>query len=444
MKKCAFLLIFVITCLFPAFSVPAETVSPPEGGTAAPPEISAEAAVLMDAATGDILYEKNSKQTEYPASITKLMTVLLALEKGSLTDSITVSSEAVTSIEPGSANIALQEGETLTLEQILHAILLRSANEAANAAAEYVDGSIEAFATHMNEKAAELGCENTHFVNPSGLHDSEHTTTAYDMALIARALLQNEDFRSIMGATYYEIPPTNKQTETRYLHGQHQMLNSNSIYYYEYATGGKTGFTEEARNTLVTYAEKDGRELIAVVLKCEGAEHYVDSAALFDYGFENFETQTLVSASDYIQTLSVTENYREKDVVLGSVTASIPKDIEKTLQKNTDLSALKVSVDCPESIEGPVTKGQSVGTLTVSLDGQVLASAELLAQSDVPLMTDEQKAELDRSARFGVIKKILKVFGCILLAFCILLCITRAIGYYRWKKRRARRRRRRR
>lgn len=444
MKKCAFLLIFVITCLFPAFSVPAETVSPPEGGTAAPPEISAEAAVLMDAATGDILYEKNSKQTEYPASITKLMTVLLALEKGSLTDSITVSSEAVTSIEPGSANIALQEGETLTLEQILHAILLRSANEAANAAAEYVDGSIEAFATHMNEKAAELGCENTHFVNPSGLHDSEHTTTAYDMALIARALLQNEDYRSIMGATYYEIPPTNKQTETRYLHGQHQMLNSNSIYYYEYATGGKTGFTEEARNTLVTYAEKDGRELIAVVLKCEGAEHYVDSAALFDYGFENFETQTLVSASDYIQTLSVTENYREKDVVLGSVTASIPKDIEKTLQKNTDLSALKVSVDCPESIEGPVTQGQSVGTLTVSLDGQVLASAELLAQSDVPLMTDEQKAELDRSARFGVIKKILKVFGCILLAFCILLCITRAIGYYRWKKRRARRRRRRR
>lgn len=444
MKKYSFLLIFVITCVFPTFSVPAESVSPPESGGTAPPEISAEAAVLMDAATGDILYEKNSKQAEYPASITKLMTVLLALEKGSLTDSITVSQEAITSIEPGSANIALQEGETLTLEQILHAILLRSANEAANAAAEYVDGSIEAFATHMNEKSTELGCKNTHFVNPSGLHDSAHTTTAYDMALIARALLQNENYRSIMGATYYEIPPTNKQTETRYLHGQHQMLNSNSIYYYEYATGGKTGFTEEARNTLVTYAEKDGLELIAVVLKCEGAEHYVDSAALFDYGFENFETQTLVSASDYIQTLSVTENYREKDVVLGSVTASIPADIEKTLQKNADLSSLKVSVDCPESVKGPVTQGQPVGTLTVSMDGQALASAELLAQSDIPLMTEEQKTELDRSARFAMLKKILKVFGCILLALCILLCITRTIGYFRWKKRRSRRRRRRR
>ena len=126
----------------------------------------------------------------------------------------------MTNVEPGSASVALQEGETLSLEQILQAILLRSANEAANAAAEFTDGTLQAFAAHMNSRAAELGCENTHFVNPSGLHDETHATTAYDMALIARALLQNETFRSIMGSTYYEIPPTNKQPETRYLHGQ--------------------------------------------------------------------------------------------------------------------------------------------------------------------------------------------------------------------------------
>ena len=233
MKKCSFFLLFAIFCFFsavPAFAEPS-----------APPEISAEAAVLMDAHTGDILYEKNSRQKEFPASITKLMTVLLAIEKGALTDNITVSSEALANTEAGSASIALQEGEILTLEQILHAILLRSANEAANAAAEYADASLADFTTHMNEKALELGCENTHFVNPSGLHDETHVTTAYDMALISRALLRNETFRSIMGDTYYEIPPTNKQPEIRYLHGQHQMLNSNSLYYYEYAIGGKTG-----------------------------------------------------------------------------------------------------------------------------------------------------------------------------------------------------------
>lgn len=443
MKKYSFLFIFTIFCLFPAFSAQAEPVGNAMQA-ASPPAISAESAILMDAATGDILYEKNSRQKQYPASITKLMTVLLTLEKGSLTDSVTLSHEAVTNIEAGSANIALQEEETLTLDQLLHAILLRSANEAANAAAEYADGSAEAFAAHMNEKATELGCQSTRFVNANGLHDDAHVTTAYDMALIARALLQNDAYRSIMGDTYYEIPPTNKQTETRYLHGQHQMLNENSAYYYQYATGGKTGFTEEARNTLVTYAEKDGLELIVVVLKCEGAEHYVDTKALFEYGFENFETKKLLSAADYIQTLSVTEVYNEKTVTLGNVTAAVTADIEKALAKNADLSALKISVDCPETIEGPVTAGQSVGTLTVSLDGQVLATAELLAQADVPLLTEAQKAELDKSSHFGILKKILKVLGCILLAFCILLCITRTIGYYRWKKRRAKRRRRRR
>lgn len=435
MKKCSFFLLFAIFCFFsavPAFAEPS-----------APPEISAEAAVLMDAHTGDILYEKNSRQKEFPASITKLMTVLLAIEKGALTDNITVSSEALANTEAGSASIALQEGEILTLEQILHAILLRSANEAANAAAEYADASLADFTTHMNEKALELGCENTHFVNPSGLHDETHVTTAYDMALISRALLRNETFRSIMGDTYYEIPPTNKQPEIRYLHGQHQMLNSNSLYYYEYAIGGKTGFTDEARNTLVTFAEKDGQELIAVVLKCEGAEHYVDTKALFDYGFEHFQTFQLISAADYIQTISVTEIYHENTIVLGSIKASLVSDIEKTLPKSADLSVLKISVDCPETIEGPVSRGQAVGSLTASLDGEVLARAELLAQADVPLLTEEQKAELDQSSRIELIKKICKVLGCIALAFCILLCITRTIGYYRWKRRRARRRKRR-
>lgn len=174
------------------------------------------------AASGEILYDKDADKKMYPASITKLMTILLALENGKLTDEITFSHDAVYNIEPGSAHIAILEGETLTLEQVLRAIILRSANEASNGVAEYVDGSVEAFAKHMTERAKELGCTNTNFVNANGLFDENHYTTAHDMALIARELLKHEEYRSMMSETDYEIPPTNLQTETRYLHGQHR------------------------------------------------------------------------------------------------------------------------------------------------------------------------------------------------------------------------------
>ncbi|MDO4531047.1 MAG: D-alanyl-D-alanine carboxypeptidase family protein, partial [Bacillota bacterium] len=266
-------MLLAFTMLCPIFSAYAEELS----AESSAPAINAETAVLMDAASGNILYEKNAHQKMYPASITKLMTILLALEHGELTDEITFSHDAVYSIEFGSAHIAIQEGETLTLEQVLRAIILRSANEASNGVAEYVDGSTEAFTKHMTERAKELGCKNTNFVTANGLHNENHYTTAYDMALIAQELLTLDTYRSMMSETYYEIPPTNKQEETRYLHGQHQMLNEPSAYYYEHAIGGKTGFTSEALNTLVTYAEKDGMELIAVVMKCNAAEHYTDT-----------------------------------------------------------------------------------------------------------------------------------------------------------------------
>ena len=173
--------------------------------------LAAETAVLIDAASGEILYDKDADKKMYPASITKLMTILLALENGKLTDEITFSHDAVYNIEPGSAHIAILEGETLTLEQVLRAIILRSANEASNGVAEYVDGSVEAFAKHMTERAKELGCTNTNFVNANGLFDENHYTTAHDMALIARELLKHEEYRSMMSETDYEIPPTNLQ-----------------------------------------------------------------------------------------------------------------------------------------------------------------------------------------------------------------------------------------
>ena len=402
--------------------------------------LAAETAVLIDAASGEILYDKDADKKMYPASITKLMTILLALENGKLTDEITFSHDAVYNIEPGSAHIAILEGETLTLEQVLRAIILRSANEASNGVAEYVDGSVEAFAKHMTERAKELGCTNTNFVNANGLFEN-HYTTAHDMALIARELLKHEEYRSMMSETDYEIPPTNLQTETRYLHGQHQMLNPNSIYYYKDAIGGKTGYTVEAGNTLVTYAERDGLTLIAVVMKCNGAEHYTDTAALFDYGFANYASVKIAAVSDYTSTVPVTETYNKKAVALGKVTIAPSEDVYYTLPKGTDASAVTVKTDIPEGVEGAVKKGQTLGTLQLSYNGKT-QTVDLIAQNAVDALTDTQKAELDKSSLSGMVKRVAIGVGIAVIVLLLIFCITRFIGYRSYQRRKQLRRQR--
>lgn len=450
MKKRFLPFLMALTLIFPAFSAFAEeapadttevsTEADPSADPSAEPEISAETAVLIDAASGEVLFDKNADQKMYPASITKLMTILLALENSKLTDKVTFSHDAVYSIEPNSAHIAIQEGETLTMEQVLRAIILRSANEASNGVAEYVSGSIDAFAKKMTARAKELGCKNTNFVNANGLHDENHYTTAYDMAMIARELLKHEEYRNMMSETYYEIPPTDKQEETRYLHGQHQMLNPNAIYYYKDATGGKTGYTSEALNTLVTYADRDGMELIAVVMKCQGAEHYVDTAALFDYGFANYESVKLLSAADQTQSVQVIEKVGDKAVELEKITAAPAADIYHTLPKGTNVSDLDIKVDCPKTIEAPVKKGQTVGTLTVSLGGETIKTIDLQAQKSVKAMTAEKRAEYEKSPVMEVLKKVGIVLIVLLVLFVIVFCVTRTIGYMQREKRRERRR----
>ena len=404
--------------------------------------LAAETAVLIDAASGEILYDKDADKKMYPASITKLMTILLALENGKLTDEITFSHDAVYNIEPGSAHIAILEGETLTLEQVLRAIILRSANEASNGVAEYVDGSVEAFAKHMTERAKELGCTNTNFVNANGLFDENHYTTAHDMALIARELLKHEEYRSMMSETDYEIPPTNLQTETRYLHGQICWVKFwCSIYYYKDAIGGKTGYTVEAGNTLVTYAERDGLTLIAVVMKCNGAEHYTDTAALFDYGFANYASVKIAAVSDYTSTVPVTETYNKKAVDLGKVTIAPSEDVYYTLPKGTDASAVTVKADIPEGVEGTVKKGQTLGTLQLSYNGKT-QTVDLIAQNAVDALTDTQKAELDKSSLSGMVKRVAIGVGIAVIVLLLIFCITRFIGYRSYQRRKQLRRQR--
>lgn len=247
------------------------------------PEIQAQGAVLMDAATGNLLYSKEAETKFYPASITKLMTALLVAEKCSLDDTVTFSKTAVTNLESGAVTLGLVEGDKLTVRQSLYGLLLKSANEVANGLAEHTAGSISKFADMMNARAKELGCMNTNFVNPNGLNNSNHYTTPHDMALIARAAFQNGTVSKIASTLSYQIPATQKAA-ARTISLGHKMLYPNDARYYQGVIGGKTGYTSLAGNTLVTCAERNGVRLIAVIMKSKSTQ-YTDTSALLDYGF---------------------------------------------------------------------------------------------------------------------------------------------------------------
>lgn len=251
------------------------------------PEIAAESAILIDASSGEILYGKDATKRMFPASTTKLMTALLTLENASLTDVVSFSAKAI-AIPAGSSHIGMRRGEQMLLKECLYGLLLPSANEVANALAEHVSGSISDFLVKMNERAYELGCVNTAFLNVNGLHLDGHYTCAYDLARIMMACAENSTFVEIAATQSYvhhkdellpkDIPMTNT----------HMMLRPSSAYYNEYVVCGKTGHTEQSGYNLVTYAEKDGTRLIAVVLNCESGNQYVNTQSLLDYGFNYF------------------------------------------------------------------------------------------------------------------------------------------------------------
>ena len=281
------------------------------------PSVTAESAILMDAQTGTTMYEKDIYTKRYPASITKIMTCLVARKHAELNEVVTFSNEAVFGIERNSSNIGIDVGENMSMQDCLYAILLASANEVASAVAEHVGGSVEGFAQMMNEEAIALGCQNTHFVNANGLPDENHYTTAYDMALITRAFFADEVLTEIAGTVFYHINATLTQPDEIDLQNHHRMLvgcRYGSKYSYEYTLGGKTGYTDVARQTLVTCAQKDDMRLICVVLKDETPEHYLDTTNLMEYGFANFAQ---LGGKAYTgEPDALYENTAEKDEVL--------------------------------------------------------------------------------------------------------------------------------
>ena len=263
-------------------------------------DIASDTGILMDADTGTVLFDKGGDQQRYPASITKIMTLLVAVENSSMDEQVTFTETGVRNVAADSSNINSKVGEVMTMQDCLHALMIISANDAAAQIAEHVGGTEQNFIDMMNQRAAEIGCTNTHFANSSGLPDENHYSSAKDMALIFREGLKNKDFRSVIGDADYTIQPTNMTSDKRVMHTHHPMFAPESDIYYPGCIGGKTGFTNLAAHTLVTAVEQNGATYIAVVMHgVELSTCCLDSKALFDYGFGNF-TKTAVNGGSVI------------------------------------------------------------------------------------------------------------------------------------------------
>ena len=340
------LLSAVMVFLTPAMTVFAKPVWPSDTG------IQSEAGIVMDMDSQAVLFGQNIHVQKAPASITKLLTALIVVENSNLTDTVTFSHDAVYDTEAGSGNkLSLEEGDILSVEDCLYALLLQSSNQSANALAEHVAGSREAFVAMMNKKIAELGCEKSHFANPSGLNDDSQFVTAYDMALIGIAAYSNETLLKINSAKSYSIPATKNNPNGASFAMEHKLLittNSSDINYFPDAVAGKTGYTSIAGQTLVTYAVRDGKRLICVTLKSTSATHYSDTIALLNFGFDRFMNiniyeQEKAAAGDSPVTINETA-YDASDISMDqNAVITVPRDAAFTDAVRT------VETDLPEN-----------------------------------------------------------------------------------------------
>lgn len=351
------------------------------------PAIGAESAILLEANTGVILYAKNIDEKLYPASTTKLMTCLIAAENSELNEMVTFSHDAVFSIESGSSNIGIDAGQAMPMEECLYGILVASANEVANAVAEHIAGSMDAFAEMMNEKAAALGCKNTHFVNAHGLFDENHYTSAYDLAIIARAFFQNELLSKIGNTASYHFEPTATQPDDFIVRNKHQLITG--AIPYECIKGGKTGYTDEARETLVTCAEQNGMKLICVIMKEESPEQFYDTIKLFDYGFTNF-TVVNVAENETKYSIQNSNFFNTSNDIFGNSKPILALNTDSYLiiPKSVSFDDLKSEISYDTDEENEVAEinyyyhDAYLGTATVDLARNASATYEFTQNTD--------------------------------------------------------------
>ena len=388
--------------------------------------VKAKAALLIELNTDQVLLQQNADEKIYPASLTKIMTCLLALENGKLTDEITVSATALQGLDEAGSTAGLQEGETLPLEEILYCMMLSSANEACNVVAEYVAGSVSAFVDMMNAKGQAVGCTGTHFANPHGLHDDDHYTTARDLSIIARAALQNETFVKITSTTTHDVPATNK-SEIRHLVTTNYLVSKDttSDYYYEYAKGVKTGYTSQAGRCLITTADNGKLKLLSVVCGADTVvkdngdveyESFVETKKLLEYAFSNWAYAKVLSTLYPITEIPVLNSAGAEAAVLApdaQITALLPANFdEKLIQSDIKLTS-------ESGVEAPITKGQKLGTVTVTYQGRELGTANLVAITDIP--RSEIAAQAASTKSFLELNWWKILIG--LLVLVILLCV---------------------
>lgn len=352
--------------------------------------LSSASAIVMELSTGTVLYSKNIHKKHYPASITKIMTSLLTLENSSPSDVVTFTEAEAHGIETGSSSMYCVPGEKFTIEQVLYGIMLQSANEMCLVAADHVAGSVDKFVEMMNQRVAQLGLKDTHFMNPNGLHNDDHYTSAYDMACIAREAWKNPSFQKICGTRTYQVKSTNKRKASEILGGQllnhHQMINgyeTNSRYEKDYVIGGKTGYTSMAHSTLVTFAEKDGMQLVSVIMKGNSPKQgepneYTDTTRILDYAFEKFSKHAVNGEnSDVNENLFNTfDSYFNADqspLRLSAESAVI-------LPKGVALRKAKQQIQYDNSVK--LQDGENViGTVKYTYDGRMVGSTDIIYDS---------------------------------------------------------------
>lgn len=434
MKTTRFLSVFLLIALVMSlwavpFAAADESDSAPPT-LPAEPELNAKAALLMDAHTGAVVYAKNEHQELYPASLTKIMTALLVLEaidsgKLSMDQELTASASAFEGLSSDGSTANIQVGEIMTVENLLYCMLVVSANEACDILAEAVSGSVDAFVDAMNAKAQELGCKNTHFANPNGLHDSQHYTSAWDMYLITKSALEYEDFLTICDTATITIPATNLSA-ARTLHTTNYLIGSwySRGYLYSDAHGIKTGSTSEAGHCLVSSATRGSLSFISVVLGCDRVTlenneirtySFYDTKQLFDWAFDNFSYQTIIEESEMLQEVSVSLSK------IDHVTVHPAQDVEVLMPKTLSPGHLERSVSLKaDPVDAPISEGDVLGTLTLSYDGKEYATVNLLALNDVEA---SKLLTFWRDVRLFFSKTSVRVAAVILLVLILALLI---------------------
>ena len=346
--------------------------------------IDAKASLMVEVNSGKIIHENDVEKKNYPASVTKILTAILVLEKCELEDIVTVSESAISNIPSGYVVAPLFVGEKMKIEDLLYALMLESANDAAYVLAEYVGGSVEGFSDMMNKKAEELGCKNSHFVNPNGIHDDNHYTTAYDMYLISKYAMKNDKFSKIVSTYQYTLPATNKYNKTdRIMKNTNSFVNPNSKYYDKNIKGIKTGTTVQAGNCLITDTIKDEFNVITVILGAETADSkFSETKKMIEYMFNNYTHTQIHKSGDIIKKIEVEKATTEtKDLNLV-----ISDDIIIMNNIKIDVDKIEPEIILEEDIVAPIYKGQELGKIKYIVDG-LEYNGRLLAENDVELKT---------------------------------------------------------